>query len=102
MRAGGMSLIVGRKIGSELRVIGDTKITVDQAAHPLLPTQGRLKCIITSPTRCVAFAGIAELAERALSGVFANPEWSKDQVISHLLHEHNEYSRTVDFVVAIA
>jgi hypothetical protein len=94
-----MTLLVARATEDGLHIVGDTKLSFEDAIHSRPLQDGALKCLVTSPTCCVGFAGDTAAAEKALAPVIGNVVWSAERLLPHLLDAHQQSKCAVDFIV---
>ena len=94
-----MTLVVARSNGREIRLISDTQL-VDYYSRTLSPLEGGLKCVVTSPSCCVSYAGNSAVAESILSPVVGNPHWDRETILRHVLDADPSVLSELDLIVA--
>ena len=81
-----MSLVVARKIGNEIYIVSDTKLTDLLRHEKIPPDQGTIKSIILKPDLTICFAGNVPLAAEAIRS--ADLSLDLAEIRSHFLNAH--------------
>jgi hypothetical protein len=96
-----MSLIVARKDGEHIVIVGDTQLTYpNQAVKRLktLPREGVLKSVIINDSICVSFANVVKHAEEALKAI--SPNTTTSNILTILEHYHHSSEEETDFILS--
>ena len=98
-----MTLVVARRFKTEIRIVSDTHAP-DAFGKLHLSDLDRscLKCILLSPSCCVAFAGPVTLAKAAIAPILRLGGAERRHVVDHLLEQHRRSNQLTDYLVAFA
>lgn len=109
-----MTLIVARKIGNNIIINSDTRLTypkVDQhdpdpkRIQHHRPSEGTIKTVNLTPDVNLSYAGDVSIAERVLSHfsgkIGARVEFNLNNLIGHLHYLHIESKQETDFILSI-
>lgn len=96
-----MSLIVARKDGEHIVIVGDTQLSYpNQTVKRLktLPREGVLKSVIINDSICISFANVVRHAEEALKTI--NPDATPNEVLTILERFHRSSEEETDFILS--
>lgn len=93
-----MTLIIGKKRGSSIRFVSDSKITDENLVrnNPLL---GSLKLFILDPKICLGFSGNLHFAEKLLEEYYSNKVQSFPFLLQRCLSLNKESDNSTFFVL---
>lgn len=94
-----MSLVVARRIGDDVSLIGDTHLKNDYGYHAGW-IEGVAKVMVLRPDLAFGFAGdvaVAESAIKSCTGVLLSGSWQ--EFVLKLLEVHKQSSAATDFIV---
>jgi hypothetical protein len=103
-----MTLVVARQVDNEVYVIGDTKFSEHEEGNWSETKKyiGGLKVVLLAPGICVGFAGVVEIARRAIQGFYDQQInlFDKNLLIEYFLQHHRQAAENgaqTDFVIAV-
>jgi hypothetical protein len=97
-----MTLIVARRTGNALTIVGDTHWTDVRSGLPVAALRGVIKSVVLAPHFTVSFAGDLRLAGEALITCTREWYWRVDraELIKRFLAAHRECDGAIDFILA--
>jgi hypothetical protein len=96
-----MTLVIARKFPNSIQIVSDTKLSFDDHRRTKhIDEDSVLKCVVLSPTCCVAFANDSQIAMDAIAPLLSSNSLRRVDVRAHLLDHCRKRERRADFILA--